>query len=76
MAKANTYAWEGGGTYLEGKCDIPGCGKLPNHRRFFYPTYMNGDAECTASLCNGHKEYKSFNTTEKIIEAFNKSKSN
>lgn len=72
MAKANTYKWEGGGTYLEGKCDIPNCKKLSNHRRFFYPTYMNGDAECEASLCNAHVEYKKFDTSAKIIEAYNK----
>lgn len=73
MAKANTYEWEGGGLYLEGKCDIPTCKKRPNWRYFFYPTYMNGDAECEASLCDEHKEYKKFNSTKKIIEEFNKS---
>lgn len=73
MAKANTYRWEGGGTYLGGTCDIPGCESKPNHRRFYYPTYMNGDAECEASLCDKHEEYKKYNTTKEIIDAFNKS---
>jgi hypothetical protein len=72
MAKADTYSWEDGGTYLEGECDIPTCKNRPNLRRFYYPTYMNGDAELEASLCNEHIEYKQFNTTQKIIEAFNR----
>jgi len=71
MAKADTYSWDSGGTFLDGECDIPTCTNKPNHRRFYYPTYMNGDAECQASLCNEHKEYKQFNTTEEIIKAFN-----
>ena len=72
MAKPNTYKWDGGGLYLSGKCDIPGCENSPNWRYWFSPTYMNGDDECLGSLCNCHKEYKKFNTTEKIVEAYNK----
>lgn len=74
MATQNTYKWECGGTYVDGKCDIPTCSNKPNCRRFFYPTYMNGDAECEASLCNEHAKYKSYNTTKEILKAFNDGK--
>ena len=72
MAQANTYKWESGG-YCFGECDIPNCKNPPKYRRFFYPTYMNGDAETEATLCEVHKSYKQFGTTKKIIEAFNRS---
>jgi len=72
MATARTTEWEGGGTYLEGKCDIPTCKKKPNWRNWVKdPLGFNGDDECIASLCNDHKEYKQFNTTIEIIKAFN-----
>ena len=70
MAKVDTHCWESGGTFLEGECDVPDCHGEVNHRRFYYPTYMNGDAECEASLCNKHKEYKNYNTTKKIQEVY------
>ena len=66
--------WEGGGEYCEGECDIPTCHNKPNWRNWEKdPLGFNGDDELLASLCNKHKEYKSFNTTERIIKHFNQS---
>lgn len=48
MAKADTIKWEQGGFY--GKCD--NCHKIEvKHRKFYYPTFFNGDAETLKSLC-------------------------
>lgn len=64
--------WEGGGTYASGTCDIPGCKNPPNWRNWEKdPFGFQGDDECIASLCNKHKEFKQFNTTEKIIKRYN-----
>jgi hypothetical protein len=59
MAKANTTQWEHGG-FCSGRCDNCKadfsdlvCKKNEKtHRKFYYPTYMNGDAECLVSLCD------------------------
>lgn len=56
MAKPDTTQWEEGGFF--GKCDIPDCKNLVRHRKFYYPTFMNGDAECQASLCDEHYQTK------------------
>lgn len=65
--------WEGGGTYLSGECDIPTCSNKPNWRNWEKdPFGMNGDDELLASLCNDHTQYKAYETTEKIIEQFEK----
>ena len=71
MAQAKTTQWEGSrdSIFTDGECDVVGCAERPNHRRFHYPTCMNGDAECLASVCNAHKEYKTYQTTEQIIKA-------
>ena len=52
MAKANTYTMETGG-YLFKNCEI--CGEKANHRAFYYPTVMNGDAEWLGDFCENHK---------------------
>ncbi len=51
MAKPNTYKMERGG-YLFKFCEV--CGKQANHRAFYYPTYMNGDAEWLGDFCEKH----------------------
>ena len=61
MAKPDTYSWQGGGTYCNGKCD-----KSPNYRLWYSPTFMNGDDECIASACREHyaeikEEHKELN---------------
>ena len=77
MPKEKTTKWEGGGTYIDGECDIPSCHNLPNWRNWDKdPCGFNGDDELLASLCNKHKSYKSFNTTEEIIKRYGKSKNN
>jgi len=69
MRKIKTQ-WEGGGTYVDGKCDVPTCENKPNWRNFEKdPLGFNGDDELLASLCNQHKEYKQYQTTEQILEA-------
>ena len=56
MAKPDTYSWQGGGTYMNGKCDVEGCDKSPNYKLFYSPSVMNGDDECVASACREHFE--------------------
>lgn len=53
MAKANTYVMENGG-YTFKDCLI--CGKRAIYRAFYYPTYMNGDAEWLGDFCKEHKD--------------------
>lgn len=57
MAKANTFAMEGprvGYVFSDDRpCAI--CGAKPEYRAFFYPTYMNGDAEFLGDFCKEHK---------------------
>lgn len=53
MAKANTYAMEKGGYSFEKKCEL--CDNKPTYRAFYYPTYMNGDAEWLGDFCETHK---------------------
>lgn len=53
MAKANTYKMETGGYTFCDKCEL--CDNKPNYRAFYYPTYMNGDAECLGDFCEKHK---------------------
>lgn len=43
MAKANTYEMESGGFNFKKHCEH--CETAPRYRAFYYPTYMNGDAE-------------------------------
>lgn len=53
MAKANTYAMERGGFSWDRRgCCL--CGKKPEYRGFFYPTFMNGDAEWLGDFCKEH----------------------
>ena len=55
MAKSNTYAMEKMGGYIPHKegCSICGSKEL-THRAFYYPTYMNGDAEWLGDYCKEH----------------------
>lgn len=53
MARANTYAMEKGGFSFANKCEL--CNQKPTYRAFFYPTYMNGDAEWLGDFCEEHK---------------------
>ncbi len=56
MAKAGTTEWEHG-LFPFGKCDK--CSGKVNHRKFYYPTYFNGDAETLKSLCDNCYKLKS-----------------
>lgn len=67
MAKANTYELEHSGYFWkEQGCIVCGSkeGKEPNkkygsdgpYRLFYYPTFMNGDAEWIADFCYKHKK--------------------
>lgn len=56
MAKANTRKWESGFFYSAGQCRD--CGKEKKegfdeevYRLYYYPTFMNGDAELENELC-------------------------
>ena len=53
MAKADTYEMDKEGYLLEEGCAI--CGKKPEYRGFYYPTYFNGDAEWLGDYCEEHK---------------------
>ena len=53
MARANTYEMEKGGFSFEDKCEC--CSGKPIYRAFYYPTYMNGDAEWLGDFCEEHK---------------------
>jgi hypothetical protein len=51
MAKPDTEHWEHA-TFLSGS-DCNKCGsKDVKHRKFYSPTFMNGDDECLISLCD------------------------
>ena len=52
MAKAQTYEMDRGG-YQFKTCAI--CGETAEYRGFFYPTYMNGDAEWLGDYCKDHR---------------------
>ena len=54
MAKANTYSMESGGYIFKEKCEL--CSEKPTYRAFYYPTYMNGDAEWLGDFCEKHKK--------------------
>lgn len=56
MAKANTYEISKGGYNLEKSCAL--CDQKPSYRAFYYPTYMNGDAEWLGDYCEDHKSVK------------------
>ena len=53
MAKANTYEMESGGFNFKKHCEH--CETAPRYRAFYYPTYMNGDAEQLGDFCEQHK---------------------
>lgn len=53
MAKANTYKMERGGFNFTKECEL--CRARPIYRAFYYPTYMNGDAEWLGDFCEQHK---------------------
>ena len=54
MAQANTFSMERGGFFFtEEGCAI--CGEKASRRAFYYPTYMNGDAEWLGDYCENHK---------------------
>ena len=63
MAKANTYTMEQGGYLYKDKCEM--CDEKPNHRAFYYPTYMNGDARWLGDFCEKHKMADLKSLTEK-----------
>lgn len=58
MAKANTRVWERGMFLSKAKCDNCGWEKEEGftyqyvNRLFYYPTFMNGDAELEKELCD------------------------
>lgn len=53
MARANTYEMEKGGfSWHKEGCII--CGAKPVARGFYYPTFMNGDAEWLGDFCQEH----------------------
>jgi len=54
MATANTFEVDKISGYT-GKKDCAICGELSAYRTFFYPTYMNGDAEWCGDYCEKHK---------------------
>lgn len=59
MAKANTYNIEDYGDCNWMKdCPCKTCGKSTGgeYRLFYYPTFMNGDAEYLGSWCKDHKK--------------------
>ena len=54
MAKAKTYEMDKGGyIFVKEGCAI--CGKKAEYRGFYYPTFMNGDAEWLGDYCVEHK---------------------
>jgi len=68
MAKANTYEMDKGGYQFTEKCAL--CDNKPTYRAFYYPTYMNGDAECLGDYCEEHKKVdlkKVYNGQIKLI---------
>ncbi len=56
MAKENTFAMEKGGYSFSKETPCAIGGEEPTYRAFFYPTYMNGDAEWLGDYCEAHKE--------------------
>ena len=53
MARADTFQMEKITGYFDQKeCAI--CGEKATHRAFYYPTYMNGDAEWLGDYCKAH----------------------
>lgn len=61
--------WEGGGTYLDGECDVVGCNNKPKWRNWEKDELgFNGDDELLASVCGEHKSYKQFPTTAEIMK--------
>jgi hypothetical protein len=52
MAKANTYELEKANKVKCLVCDFEGTG----YTLWYYPTFMNGDAEVEASFCESHKQ--------------------
>ena len=54
MAQANSYRMEKGGFFFAKKCEH--CDEKPTYRAFYYPTYMNGDAEWLGDFCEQHKD--------------------
>lgn len=55
MAKADTFAMEKGGYIFTKDRPCAICGKTPEYRAFYYPTFMNGDAEFLGDYCAEHK---------------------
>lgn len=54
MAKANTYEMEKRTPInLTKKCEL--CENAPSCRAWYYPTFMNGDAEWLGDFCEEHK---------------------
>lgn len=59
MAQAKTYQLEDFNTLNwmdEHPCKVCGAKKGREWRIFYYPTYMNGDADYKGSWCNEHKK--------------------
>ena len=54
MAKENTYEMDKGGYFFKKTCAL--CENKPEYRAFYYPTYMNGDAEWLGDYCKEHKK--------------------
>lgn len=56
MARPNTFEVDKIGPYFGHKeCAIIDCKEKSAYRTFFYPTYMNGDAEWCGDYCETHK---------------------
>ena len=57
MARANTFEMDKGG-YSWDKRGCAICSAIPEYRGFYYPTFMNGDAEWLGDFCKVHKDTK------------------
>jgi len=54
MAKAKTYEMEKRTSFnLTNKCEL--CENAPSYRAWYYPTFMNGDADWLGDFCQEHK---------------------
>ncbi len=64
MAKANTYELDSiEGYFGEKPCVV--CGEKSTKRAFYYPTYMNGDAEWLGDYCKEHAQLHIVHKIEK-----------
>ena len=61
---------EQGGYIFKKKCAL--CNNTPVYRAFYYPTYMNGDAEWLGDYCENHRGTKLEELTLEFITNLNK----